>query len=173
MPFGVGVNSCYCVGCEIIKGAAALDKLLYGATGGLDLRHRYYRYTGFPFLIARDVDCFRLAVSAPCPRYRKRTRRHTRRCCPAPRSRCSGGSMQHHYIALTGRCEGCCGCLGADRIMTGPQARHSLYAVHRFSLTSQTQLWHRKYCLTNSAHFKYFFMECVSSSVIAGNRRSC
>ena len=39
VPFGVGVNSCYCVGCEIIKGAAALDKLLYGAAGGLDLRH--------------------------------------------------------------------------------------------------------------------------------------
>ena len=37
--FGVGVNSCYCVGGEIIRGAAVLDKLLYGAAGGLDLRH--------------------------------------------------------------------------------------------------------------------------------------
>ena len=39
VPFGVGVNSCYCVGCEIIRGAAVLDKLLYGAAGGLGLRH--------------------------------------------------------------------------------------------------------------------------------------
>ena len=36
-----------------------------GAAGGLSLRHRDYRCTGFPFLIAGDVDCFRLAVSAP------------------------------------------------------------------------------------------------------------
>lgn len=168
MPFGVGVNLCCCVGCKIIKGAAALDKLLYGAAGGLGLRHRDYRCTGFPFLIAGDVDCFRLAVSEPCPRYRKRTRLHAHRCCPAPQSRLPGG-----FIALAGHCKAVVGAWGADRIMTGPQARHSLYAVHRFSLTSQTQLWHRKYCLTNSAHFKYFFMECVSSSVIAGNRRSC
>ena len=39
VPFGVGVNSCYCVGCEIIRGAAVLDKLLYGAAGGPSLQH--------------------------------------------------------------------------------------------------------------------------------------
>ena len=67
-----------------------------GAAGGLSLRHRDYRCTGFPFLIAGDVDCFRLAVSEPCPRRRKRTRRHAHRCCPAPQSRLPGG-----FIALT------------------------------------------------------------------------
>ena len=51
VPFGVGVNSCYCVGCEIIKGAAVPDELLYGAAGGPSLRHRDYRCTGFPFFL--------------------------------------------------------------------------------------------------------------------------
>lgn len=32
-----------------------------GAAGGLDLRHRYYRYTGIPFLIAGDVYCLSIA----------------------------------------------------------------------------------------------------------------
>ena len=107
VPFGVGVNSCYCVGCEIIKGAAVPDKLLYGAAGGPSLQHRDYRCTGFPFLIAGDVDCFRLAVSEPCPRYRKRTRRHAHRCCPAPQSRLPGG-----FIALAGHCKAVVGAWG-------------------------------------------------------------
>ena len=46
VPFGVGVNSCYCVGCEIIKGAAVPDKLLYGAAGVLDLRHLEKKISG-------------------------------------------------------------------------------------------------------------------------------
>ena len=53
----VGVNSCYCVGDEIIKGAAVLDKLLYSATGGLDLRHRIVRSV--------DVGKMRFIPSAP------------------------------------------------------------------------------------------------------------
>ena len=39
VPLVVGVNLCCCVGCKIIKGTAGLDKLLYGAAGGLGLRH--------------------------------------------------------------------------------------------------------------------------------------
>ena len=55
------MNLCCCVGCKIIKGAAVPDKLLYGAAGGPSLRHRDYRCTGFPFLIAGDVDCLLIA----------------------------------------------------------------------------------------------------------------
>ena len=55
------MNLCCCVGCKTIKGAAVPDKLLYGAAGGLSLRHRDYRCTGFPFLIAGDVYCLLIA----------------------------------------------------------------------------------------------------------------
>ena len=45
------------MGGEIIRGAAVLDKLLYGATGGLDLRHRIVR--------SGDVGKMRFIPSAP------------------------------------------------------------------------------------------------------------
>ena len=113
-----GCRNCFAVtDTGNIIGVADTGAIL-GAAGGSSLRHRDYRCTGFPFLIAGDVDCFRLAVSEPCPRYRKRTRRHAHRCCPAPQSRLPGG-----FIALAGHCKAVVGAWGADRIMTGPQAR--------------------------------------------------